>query len=71
MVSAVRAGLAVTALARCAVPDDLRILRPEDGFPTLSTYPIGVIKKSDGRTAAIDSFAAHVLRCFEDGTIGD
>ncbi|MDA0239904.1 MAG: hypothetical protein O3A84_07735 [Proteobacteria bacterium] len=64
-----RAGLAVTALARCAVPDDLKILGPEDGFPMLPSYPIGVLKKQEGRTAAIDSFIAHVIRCFEDGTI--
>ena len=66
----VRAGLAVTALSRAAVPDDLRQLAPEDGFPALPSYPIGVLKKADGRSAAVDSFVAHVIRCFEDGTIG-
>lgn len=65
--SAVRAGLAVTAMSRAAIPDDFRILGPRDGFPDLPAISLGVASREAGESRAIDSFIDHLRDYFARG----
>ena len=67
LTTAVKAGLAVTALARCAVPQDLRELTADEGFPTLPASPLSLLRR-ENRTQVIDRVADHMLDCFNNGT---
>jgi DNA-binding transcriptional LysR family regulator len=44
LLAVVRAGLAVTAVARCSVPHDLEILGVSDNLPKLPEIEIGILK---------------------------
>lgn len=68
LTAAVKAGLAITALPRCAVPTGLRELSVEEGFPTLLASPIS-LHKCNTTTPVIDRVAEHILDCFSNGTI--
>ncbi len=68
LTAAVKAGLAVTALARCAVPAGLRELTPDEGFPSLPASPLSLLRR-DTPTNAIERVADHILDCFNNGTI--
>jgi len=67
LTAAVKAGLAITALARCAVPAGLRELTPEEGFPALPASPLALLRK-ENRTQVIDRVADHILESFNNGT---
>jgi DNA-binding transcriptional LysR family regulator len=57
----VRAGLAVTATARCSVPEDLTILGPAHGFPKMPDIEIGILKAERCSRLAL-SFAEYITR---------
>jgi DNA-binding transcriptional LysR family regulator len=67
LTAAIKAGLAVTALARCAVPAGLRELTPEEGFPALPASPLALLRK-ENRTQVIDRVGDHILESFNNGT---
>jgi DNA-binding transcriptional LysR family regulator len=68
LTAAVKAGLAVTALARCAVPPGLRELTADEGFPALPASPLSLLRR-DAPTQVIDQVADHILDCFNNGLI--
>jgi DNA-binding transcriptional LysR family regulator len=69
LICAVESGVAVTALAKSTIPDSFRMLGPEEGFTELPSFDIGIIRTQREQSPAVDSFAAHVIRCFRDGLI--
>ena len=70
LTAAVKAGLAVTALARCAMPMGLRELTADEGFPALPASPLSLVRR-DNRTQVIDRVADHILEGFNNGTISN
>ncbi len=69
LICAVESGMAVTALAKSTMPDNFRMLGPEEGFPELPSFDIGIVRKRRKQSPAVESFANHVIRCFRDGLI--
>jgi len=69
LIAAVESGIAVTAIAKSTLPDSLRILGPEDGFPTLPSFDIGIMRKEKGRSNVAESLAQHISHCFREGLI--
>lgn len=69
LICAVQSGIAVTAMAKSTLPDDLRVLGAEDGFPTLPSFDIGLIRNQKGISNAAESLATHIVHCFKDGLI--
>jgi DNA-binding transcriptional LysR family regulator len=70
LTAAVKAGLAVTALARCAVPMGLRELTADEGFPALPASPLSLLRREKG-TQVIDRVADHILDGFNNGSISN
>ena len=67
LASAVRAGLAVTAMAESGIPDDFRFLSAAEGFPDLPSTALGVLRRAGGDSRAIDSFNDHLIAAFDTG----
>lgn len=63
LVCAVQAGIAVSALTRSAIPQGLRVLGPEEGYPALPPVTLGLLR---GRALsdAASRFADHVAQRF-------
>lgn len=68
LTAAVKAGLAVTALARCTVPAGLRELTPEEGFPPLPASQLNLLHRGN-KDQVVSRVADHILDCFNNGTI--
>jgi DNA-binding transcriptional LysR family regulator len=66
LLSAVRAGLAVTAVGRSSVPGDIRILGPDDGFPKLPRAVITLTKAQKSLSIPAQSLASHIISSFQD-----
>jgi DNA-binding transcriptional LysR family regulator len=63
--AALRAGLAVSALARSNVKEGLRILDERDGFPPLPTYQLA-LRRATGRSSVIlDRLEEHIIASFQ------
>lgn len=62
LVGMARSGQAVIVLTRTAVPDDLQILTPEQGFPDLPSVGVTLAFDREGPTALTAAFAAHVRK---------
>ena len=60
LAGAVLAGLAVTVLPESAVRADMRILRPEDGFPSLPYCDIALLRASHATAPVHDALAGHI-----------
>jgi DNA-binding transcriptional LysR family regulator len=56
----VRSGQAIAVLTRTAVPEDLRVLPPESGLPSLPGVEIGLTIDSEQPAAVVSAFAEHV-----------
>jgi DNA-binding transcriptional LysR family regulator len=68
LLAVVRAGLAVTALARCSVPRDLRILSPREGLPDLQPVELALLRpRAEQRTRASEALADEILVQFQAG----
>jgi len=65
--SAVRAGLAVVALARSVIPEGCRELTAEDGFPTVDLSALVMLRSAAAGPAA-QRLADLVARAFHEGT---
>lgn len=59
-VAAVRAGMGVTVMSRNMVPDDLDIIRKEEGGPPLDDTHISLLKHHD-KNLAVNSFEKFVV----------
>lgn len=64
ILAAVRAGLAVAPVGRHVVPDDVRIIGPAEGFPTLPVAGVCLHRAANARDVIIDKLAAHVRNSF-------
>ncbi len=53
-------GLAVAAMPRICVKPGMRILTPEEGFPTMGAFDIGLIHKPGKLSRAAEALAQHV-----------
>jgi len=62
LVGMARSGQAVIVLTRTAVPDDLQILTPEQGFPDLPSVGVTLAFDREAPTALTAAFAAHVRK---------
>lgn len=56
------AGLAVTAIARSSVPEGLRELSPDEGFPSLPSVDIALLRAPPGHSPAADRLAEHIAQ---------
>ena len=63
--AAIASGLAVGAMAKSSSLKDFRILRPDDGFPSLPGVSITLAKSGRPGTDASKRLADHILRSFE------
>jgi DNA-binding transcriptional LysR family regulator len=64
LVAAAKAGFAVTTMAKCVVPEGLRILGPEDGFPELGKIHIIMRGTPDTQSIATSHLAERILEAF-------
>jgi len=62
LVGMARSGQAVIVLTRTAVPDDLQILTPDQGFPELPSVGVTLAFDREAPTALTAAFAAHVRK---------
>ena len=62
LVGMARSGQAVIVLTRTAVPDDLQILTPSQGFPDLPSVGVTLAFDREAPTALTAAFAAHVRK---------
>ena len=58
--AAVMQGLAVGAMPELCVRPGMRILTEKDGFPSLGSFDIGLVRKPGKSNKAIDALARHV-----------
>jgi DNA-binding transcriptional LysR family regulator len=58
--AAVMQGLAVGAMPELCVRPGMRILTEKDGFPSLGSFDIGLVRKPGKANAAIEALARHV-----------
>jgi DNA-binding transcriptional LysR family regulator len=56
----VMAGLAVGAVPELLVRPGMRVLSEKDGFPTIGTFEIGLVRKPGRPSSAVDALARHV-----------
>jgi len=64
IMAAVRAGLAVSALPRFSLVEQLRILGEREGFPPLPSYRVGLMRGRDKRSPVLDRLEEHILESF-------
>lgn len=60
ILAAVQAGLAVSALAECALRPGMRVLTEADGFPALDAVQIGILRGRTNHPALTDALARHI-----------
>ncbi len=58
--AAVQTGLAVGAVPELCVRPGMRILTERDGFPTIGSFDIGLVRKPGRPSSAIEALARHV-----------
>ncbi len=64
IMAAVRAGLAVSALPRFSLVEQLRILGERDGFPPLPSYRVTLMRGRDRRSPVLDRLEEHIIDNF-------
>jgi DNA-binding transcriptional LysR family regulator len=63
LMAAVKSGLAVAMVARTNLPDDVRILTPDDGFPVMQPVPLELHKRPG---AAVEVLAQCFMEVLKD-----
>lgn len=58
--AAVLSGLAVAAIPEMVIRRDMRMLSPEDGYPELGSFDIGLVRTPGNGTAAARALADHI-----------
>jgi DNA-binding transcriptional LysR family regulator len=58
--AAILQGLAIAAMPEICVRPGMRILTKDEGFPTLTRFEIGLIRKPGKSSCAVDALAGHV-----------
>ncbi|CTQ52576.1 HTH-type transcriptional regulator GltC [Roseibium album] len=69
LVGAVQAGLAVTVFPESAIRDGMRILDEKDGFPTLPSCDIALLRSDTAREAMHDTLCNHLIAAI--GNVGN
>lgn len=64
VLASVRSGLAVAPVGSSMVPDDLRVLGPADGFPTLPAAFISLQTNGTPRSKVVGALGEEVIRAF-------
>lgn len=64
--AAVQAGLAVSILPESAVRPGMRVLGPSDGFPTLATCKIAIMRAHTDQTALSDALAEEIKQSLDN-----
>ncbi len=62
--SAVLQGLAIAAMAEICVRPGMRILRPDEGFPRLGAFGIGLVRRHGMLSPATEALARHIRESF-------
>jgi len=60
IIAAVLSGLAVAAIPEMVLRRGMRVLGPDDGYPVLGSFDIGLVRTSDNMTAAAGALADHI-----------
>jgi len=68
--AAVQSGLAVGAVPELCVRPGMRILGDKDGFPSLGTFDIGLMRKAGRGSSAVEALARHVTESLGNITPG-
>ena len=58
--AAVQSGLAVGAVPEMCVRPGMRVLTEKDGFPSLGSFEIGLVRKPGRSSSAVEALARHV-----------
>jgi DNA-binding transcriptional LysR family regulator len=58
--AAVQSGLAVGAVPEMCVRPGMRVLTEKDGFPSLGSFEIGLMRKPGRSSSAVEALARHV-----------
>jgi len=58
--AAVQSGLAVGAVPEMCVRPGMRVLTEKDGFPSLGSFEIGLVRKPGRTSSAVEALARHV-----------
>jgi DNA-binding transcriptional LysR family regulator len=66
--AAVAGGVAVSAMVRSAVSDDMRELAPEEGFPALAKFNIRLERSHLKKSPIIDRLEAHLIARLSQAT---
>lgn len=64
--AAVLAGLAVGVLPESAARPGMRVLGPSEGFPTLPSCKIGLMRNRHERSALADALAGHIVSSLDN-----
>ena len=62
------AGLAVGAVPELCLRPGMRILTEKDGFPSLGSFDIGLVRKPGKANSAIEALARHVTESLSNIT---
>ncbi len=68
ILAAVQAGLAVSALAECALRPGMRVLGEADGFPLLNDVHIGILRGRTKNPAVTEALASHIADSLDNLT---
>lgn len=68
ILAAVQAGLAVSALAECALRPGMRVLTEADGFPPLDAVQIGILRGRTKHPALTEALARHIAESLDNIT---
>ena len=58
--AAVMAGLAVAAIPKIVMRPGMRVLSPEEGFPHMGEFEIGMVYAPGKRSSAVEALACHI-----------
>ena len=66
VLAAVRSGLAVAVIEKSAVPQDMRILSIDDGFPEMPTTTVSMIIAEGRQQPVVQAFAEYIVASFKE-----
>lgn len=69
--AAVTAGLAISVLPESAIRHDMRVLGPSDGFPSLPSCKIALLRDYDRDSELVCALAEHIVSCLDTPAVLD
>lgn len=64
--AAVSSGLAIAAVPEIVMRPDMRVLTPQEGFPAIGEFEIGLVRAPGEQTEVIDALACHICESLCD-----